>query len=602
MPKQTRRDTFKTVAALLTTGAIGTAATGTAEAAHEGRGIEQEGATLNRFATTATGAEITGLFVTDDGEFFFNVQHPDPNNMWYGMNKSAVGHVDGFDINDLPRDFESVQVPESPRRKQDVQTARGEYGVLAIGGQKTKNGEPLGAAVSPDGEVLTSSTNPDFNGVIDDGDDGYYVFTNWENRPGMVSRTQIKPDGNGGFDTVERMNVDFRDVEGTWVNCFGSVSPWGTPLSAEENYEHTAREDWNNPEWDSASDVETLAEYLGADGNYEEVFPNPYRYGYIVEFVDAKSESPTPVKQFTLGRSAHEVAEVMPDEKTVYTSSDGTGKGFYKFVADDAGDLSSGTLYAAKADADAGTDPNSVGFDLEWVELGSASNEEIESWIAEYDDVTRADYTPGENSYITDEEIEAWAAGDADDDRVAFLETREAALAKGATMEFRKMEGISRKPDADPGDYLYMAMSAVAETMADEEGEIQLEGNDYGAIYRMRMDYRYDVSRMEPIVTGGEDANICGGCPYDANPNSNSKACQSCSFNPANEDSEDGGVSGMANMASSMAKTGMTSLDTENTIANPDNIRVIDDGRLIIGEDTGHHDQNMIWVFDAGDA
>ncbi|MFQ3283411.1 MAG: hypothetical protein ACI9TI_001235, partial [Natronomonas sp.] len=32
MPKQTRRDTFKTVAALLTTGAIGKTATGTAEA------------------------------------------------------------------------------------------------------------------------------------------------------------------------------------------------------------------------------------------------------------------------------------------------------------------------------------------------------------------------------------------------------------------------------------------------------------------------------------------------------------------------------------------------------------------------------------------
>ncbi|WP_368411896.1 alkaline phosphatase PhoX [Haladaptatus halobius] len=29
-------------------------------------------------------------------------------------------------------------------------------------------------------------------------------------------------------------NVNFRDVEGTWNNCFGTVTPWNTPLTSEE--------------------------------------------------------------------------------------------------------------------------------------------------------------------------------------------------------------------------------------------------------------------------------------------------------------------------------------------------------------------------------
>jgi len=38
----------------------------------------------------------------------------------------------------------------------------------------------------------------------------------------------------------------------------------------------------------------------------------------------------------------------MPDQKTVYSSDDGTNQAFWKFVADKAGDMSSGTLYGAK--------------------------------------------------------------------------------------------------------------------------------------------------------------------------------------------------------------------------------------------------------------
>lgn len=77
----------------------------------EGHGIEREGATLNRFATTVIGGEITGMFLTADGRFFFNVQHPDAN--LDGTDEpGTLGAVTGTNMNQLPGDFQSVQIPE----------------------------------------------------------------------------------------------------------------------------------------------------------------------------------------------------------------------------------------------------------------------------------------------------------------------------------------------------------------------------------------------------------------------------------------------------------------------------------------------------------
>ncbi|MEA1932610.1 MAG: DUF839 domain-containing protein [Euryarchaeota archaeon] len=582
----------------------------------EGHGIEREGATLTRFATGLPGAEMTGLFITADGQFFFNIQHPDVDGD-DEYEPGIVGAVTGVDMTQLPADFPSVQVPDDDGDEAGVRTAVGDYQRLARGGDETSDGEELGSIYTPDGEYLVGQTHPDFNGFIPSStaDDEGYLFTNWEHWPGTVSRLHVKQRGrNGRWEVLDSENLDFSDVEGTWQNCFGTVSPWGTPLTSEENYLITDTPDWNNPDWDDDEErdnVDRLARHLGyedEDGVFEDGFPNPYRYGYIVEIQDPEGE-PRPVKRFGLGRSTHENAVVMPDRRTAYTTSDGSARGFYKFVADEPGDLSVGTLYAARASQNGpeSGDTARVSFGLEWIELAHGSDEEIESWITDYDEITQADHEEDETSYITDEEIEAWADGEADDDRVAFLETRAAAEAKGATVEFRKMEGVNARRNAEAGDYLYVAMSNTNETMSDDEGDIRIsdEGGEWGAVYRLPLQVDYDVSEMEPIITGGPEANICGGCPYDANPNSNDRACRSCAFNPTvNDDEATGRLKGTMNLAKSMALSGQTSLDPENTIAEPDNIVVMDDGRVVIGEDTGNegHERNMIWVFDPGDA
>jgi secreted PhoX family phosphatase len=251
-----------------------------------------------------------------------------------------------------------------------------------------------------------------------------------------------------------------------------------------------------------------------------------------------------------MGRAAWEAPDILPDERTVYGCSDGDSKGIYKFVADrpissyqDPMDVE-GTLYAPKItneEAASGKSPAEVPLEVEWWELGHASNAEIESWIAEYDDVTQVDYLEshtdwsegdevteealkeadlevienGNSDYISDEAIVEWAEQyeergpdgvDGELRRVPFLETRAAAKEIGASIEFNKAEGVDSVDGARPGDYIYFGISEFNDDMDDQApddgGDIALDRVDGGVVYRAELGPRYDVSTLEPVVVG----------------------------------------------------------------------------------------------------
>ncbi|MHC0053264.1 alkaline phosphatase PhoX [Actibacterium sp. D379-3] len=504
-------------------------------------------ADLTRLASVPVGAEITGMHLTEEGDFFFNLQHPSTA-ITGPFNKATVGIVVDADFNGLPEKFEASPTPTAAYDKQTVKTALGQYQVLAQQGDfaETVPGG-LGAIIAADGSIMKSSNDPDFNGFIKTGAGEGYLFTNWEDRPGGMSRMKLKKDaGRWLVDAEDVKMLDFTGVRGTWVNCFGSVSPWNTPLTSEELYfDETAQ--WINPAFEDIKDAEAVEAYLGEYGN-------PYDYGYIVEITDPTGAA-APVKQMALGRFSHENSFVMPDQKTVYLSDDGTDVVFFKFVADVAADLTAGTLYAGKMTqtAAAGTAAGEAGFDVEWIELAHASNDQINAWVRDYDGKTKADYVEGQTAFISDEDVAAWAEGKAADDRVAFLESRRAAAAKGATAEFRKMEGVmgNHKAMADgTAPYVYMAMSEVAKGMADDKGDIQVGENKCGVVYQMAYDDAYSITNMVPIAAG---------MGYDKN-----NAPNACSV---------------------------------DSISNPDNIAVLNDGRVVIGEDTGNHENNMLWLW-----
>jgi hypothetical protein len=525
---------------------------------------------LTRLATLPLGAEVTGLFLRGDDSLFMNVQHPADSNQ-APFNRATVGVIEGFELGGLAAEPAGLALPASPRERQEVRTAVGSYRILAQAGDRFGGAVPegLGAIAGADGEVVRRSNDPDFNAFVPVTEDGRrgFLFTNWEDRPGGMSRIGLVREDGGHWRVRagEARMLDFRPVRGTWVNCFGTLSPWGTPLSSEELYfPETAR--WNDPDHRRHGELQDLARYLG-HADFGEDWPNPYDYGYIVEVADPAGAA-EPRKRRALGRFSHENAVVMPDNRTVYLSDDGTGTVLFKFVADRAGDLSEGTLYAAAASQDPGaTDPAVAGFDLHWVRLGHASEAEVAAWAGEYDGVGLADYRAGRSSYISDEAVCRWAearrdrdlACDGDDAvgsdpfgdaRPAFLESRKAAAALGATAEFRKMEGVNiHLEGARDGSvpFVYLAMSQVNETMADDRGDIRLQANPCGVVYRMPLAPDFDARRLEPVVAGGLPGE--DGCP-------------------------DAGL------------------------ANPDNLVVLSDGRVVVGEDSAFHDNNMLWLLD----
>lgn len=182
-------------------------------------------------------------------------------------------------------------------------------------------------------------------------------------------------------------------VLGTISNCSGGVTPWGTVLSGEENF--------NAYFVGKSADPVTAARLkrygIGESDapHYWEKFdkrfdiaaePNePNRFGWVVE-VDPWDPASTPVKHTALGRFKHEAANIhVAADGTVvaYTGDDERFDYMYKFVSSRKVEpgtgaasrrhnmtiLDAGTLYVAKLTGDhpdridgSGTAPSDQGF------------------------------------------------------------------------------------------------------------------------------------------------------------------------------------------------------------------------------------------------
>lgn len=163
-----------------------------------------------------------------------------------------------------------------------------------------------------------------------------------------------------------------RRVTGTINNCAGGQTPWGTFLTAEENFHGYF---WNKGAVAGHAEERNYKRY-GVPGQWynwgqhHERFdigkePNePNRFGWVVE-VDPFDPSSTPIKRTAMGRFKHEGAETIinNDGRVVcYMGDDQRFDYVYKFVSHGRYDpndreanrdlLDSGTLFAARFDAD----------------------------------------------------------------------------------------------------------------------------------------------------------------------------------------------------------------------------------------------------------
>lgn len=551
-------------------------------------GPAMAGGELIRLGTVSFKAEVTGLVVNDLGELFFNAQHPENKGEVIDNGPAAiVGYVAGIDLTDYTGPGMAVPAEDARHAVHSV----GEYVVLAKTGDRLGDGTQFGGVYARDGSLMWLSNDVDYNAFVRLSPTEAYLYTAFEgaSRKGVSTVTRLKlirRDGRWHTDLAASGTIDLSSIEGAWVLCYGSTTPWGSELLAEEYYffntalwNHPANHDEDErPGFAGGNDVsyhmpKMMDRYLGHASN-------PYRYGYMIEMSETTSPTPRLVRHYTMGRLSHENGAVMGDGRTVYLTDDdspkytnakynsNSGGVLFKFVADRPRDLSSGTLYAARAVQDEGSDPRTTGFSIEWIELAHGDNATIAHWIAEYEGITPADYVEGQTSYISDADVWNWAEGKTGkdlngdgtigsypDDRVAFLESRKAAAALGATYEWNKMEGIT-----SDGENVYLSMSEIAISMdrkwghapwntgardENDPGVIALDAEGCGGVYKAPIEADYNISRLEPLVVG---RSIEKGCDPDG-------------------------------------------------IANPDNVLAFSGG-LIIGEDAGPkmHPVDMVWL------
>ena len=136
-----------------------------------------------------------------------------------------------------------------------------------------------------------------------------------------------------------------RTVRGTLNNCAGSVTPWGTVLSGEENFNQYFANAESVTDPVQAERLQRYGISGGASTRKWERFdkrwdiaqePNePNRFGWIVE-IDPNDPHSTPIKHTALGRFKHEAGSVKitKDRRiAVYSGDDERFEYIYKFVS-----------------------------------------------------------------------------------------------------------------------------------------------------------------------------------------------------------------------------------------------------------------------------
>lgn len=167
---------------------------------------------------------------------------------------------------------------------------------------------------------------------------------------------------------------------GTIANCAGGQTPWGTYLTAEENFDGYFSLSALGPEMETA---QADAAWMWASGSFGTPLFSPARarlspprfnvakapytpalYGWVVE-IDPYDPTWTPRKRTSLGRAKHECATTAlarDGRVVVYSGDDQINEFVYKFVSQEKFNpadrtanrdlLNAGQLYAAKFNAD----------------------------------------------------------------------------------------------------------------------------------------------------------------------------------------------------------------------------------------------------------
>ncbi|MEV0682595.1 PhoX family phosphatase [Nocardia sp. NPDC050378] len=204
------------------------------------------------------------------------------------------------------------------------------------------------------------------------------VFGKYNRRITATTEFEVRGPAAGSALLKTKADPTGTKVLGTLNNCSGGVTPWGTVLSGEENFNQY----FGNAEKVTDADVAKKLKRYGIEGgaserrweNFDPRFDltqelnEVNRFGYVVE-VNPWDASSAPVKHTALGRFKHEAAtiHVTADGSVVaYSGDDERFDYMYKFVSakkvqpgvgassmrHNMTILDEGTLYVAKLTGD----------------------------------------------------------------------------------------------------------------------------------------------------------------------------------------------------------------------------------------------------------
>ena len=451
-----------------------------------------------------------------------------------------------------------------------------------------KQGSPI---VEKDGSKFISQ-DPDGNSFISIKDKNYLI-THMESMPGAIYKTELQLENNL-LVPVTAEPIDLNPIDGLVINCASSKTPWNTHLGGEEDfnldsvysslqsplYQDCSVKDGiissalvTGPRSHFCTYVSGMQSYLKdltidkSNGYNGEIF-SPYNYGYTIEVGVNEDGSTSIARHYVTGKYTPELGLAMPDKKTMYMSDDGNAKGLWKFVSDkkidEFSENWSGTLYAAKAHQL--SSKNGGSFSLDWVRLGNSSDAEIKTIIDQklqltdiFDiaSVSQSGSCPENFRRIyEDSMVSCISLIKGQELAAAFLESRKYAAYLGATLEFRKEEGLAFNPASNK---LYVAITQIEGSMLDNyqnietNNDIRLPENQCGGIYELDLNSDYSAVSMKAVLTG----------------------------RPLEENEEYAGEH----------------YCSPDGIANPDNLSFLGANTLIVSEDGVMHLNNMSWAY-----
>ncbi|MGE4131137.1 MAG: PhoX family phosphatase [Bdellovibrionales bacterium] len=149
-------------------------------------------------------------------------------------------------------------------------------------------------------------------------------------------------------------------AQGTLANCAGGVTPWGTVLSCEENYQSA----FGEYVYENGTRRREFGAYV--EGWHQYYSRSPEAYGWVTEINPFTGQAK---KLVGLGRFAHEGATPVraPDGRcVVYMGDDAAGECIYKFISHSTDSLNEGELFVADT------------FSGRWLSLDLRKNRKLE--------------------------------------------------------------------------------------------------------------------------------------------------------------------------------------------------------------------------------